>query len=190
MTATPATRPASFEAMVALRARMGTPEEMKKGLEHGLAFRPRPSDVIISPFGKCGTTWLQQVFHGLRTRGDMDFDDISRVVPWIETAHDLGLDLDAPQRGAPRGYKSHLPYDLVPKGARYIVSIRNPKDALVSVVPVHGGLVVRARQHPDRDDRARSVHAPRGAPRLLVSPRVVVAASPRRRRACCCATSR
>jgi hypothetical protein len=62
----------------------------------------------------------------------MDFDDISRVVPWIETSSDLGLDLEAPQRGEPRGYKSHLPYNLVPKGARYIVSIRDPKDALVS----------------------------------------------------------
>ncbi|HEY6598419.1 MAG TPA: sulfotransferase domain-containing protein [Pseudomonadales bacterium] len=132
MNETAATRPASLEAMMALRARMTTPEQMKKGLEYGLAFVPRPTDVIIAPYGKCGTTWLQQIFHGLRTRGDMDFDDISRVVPWIETAYDLGLDLEAPQRGTPRGYKSHLAYDLVPKGARYIVSIRNPKDALVS----------------------------------------------------------
>jgi len=101
-------------------------------VQQGLAFRPRPSDVVITPFGKCGTTWLQQIFHGLRTRGDMDFDDISRVVPWIETAVDLGLDLDAPQRAEPRGFKSHLPYDLVPKGARYIVAVRDPKDAFVS----------------------------------------------------------
>ncbi len=107
---------------------MSSPE----GIAKGLAFRPRPGDVIITPYGKCGTTWIQQVFHGLRTRGDMDFDDISRVVPWIETAHELGLDLEAPQRGEPRGYKSHLSYDVVPKGARYIVSIRDPKDALVS----------------------------------------------------------
>ncbi len=121
-------RPASFQAFVALRTRITDAQ----GIAKALAFRPRATDVIISPFGKCGTTWLQQVFHGLRTRGDMDFDDISRVVPWIETANDLGLDLDAPQRGEPRGYKSHLPYDLVPKGARYIVSIRDPKDALVS----------------------------------------------------------
>lgn len=122
------TRPVGFDAFVARIAHLGSAE----GLTHGLAFRPQPTDVIISPFGKCGTTWLQQVFHGLRTRGDMDFDDISRVVPWIETAYDLGLDLDAPQRARPRGYKSHLPYDLIPKGARYIVSIRDSKDALVS----------------------------------------------------------
>jgi hypothetical protein len=122
------TRPKTFAEVGALSARMSSPE----GIAKGLAFRPEPTDVIITPYGKCGTTWIQQVFHGLRTRGDMDFDDISRVVPWIETAHELGLDLDAPQRGQPRGYKSHLSYDVVPKGARYIVSIRDPKDALVS----------------------------------------------------------
>ena len=122
------TRPATFEAYIERMSGFGT----KAGFVAGLAFSPRPTDVIIAPYGKSGTTWLQQVFHGLRTRGDMDFDDISRVVPWIETAHDLGLDLEAPQRGEPRGFKSHLPYHLVPKGARYIVSIRDPKDALVS----------------------------------------------------------
>jgi hypothetical protein len=89
--------------------------------------------VIISPFGKSGTTWLQQAFHTLRTRGDMDFDDISRVVPWIETAGALGIDLNATQRAEPRGFKSHLSYDMVPKGARYVVSLRDPKDVVVSM---------------------------------------------------------
>jgi hypothetical protein len=122
------TRPAGFEAYVERMAGFGT----KEGFAAGLKFVPRPTDVIITPYGKSGTTWLQQIFHGLRTRGDMDFDDISHVIPWIETAYDLGIDLDAPQRGEPRGFKSHLPHNLVPKGARYIVSIRDPKDALVS----------------------------------------------------------
>jgi hypothetical protein len=96
------------------------------------SWRPRPTDVVIAPYGKCGTTWLQQIFHTLRTRGDMDFDDISRVVPWIESATVLGIDLNAPQRAEPRGFKSHLPYDAVPRGAKAIVSLRDPKDALVS----------------------------------------------------------
>jgi hypothetical protein len=97
------------------------------------SFHPRPSDIVISPFSKCGTTWLQQTFHTLRTRGDMDFDDISRVVPWIETSGALGLDLDAPQRAEPRGFKSHLSYYDMPKGAKYVVSLRDPKDAMVSL---------------------------------------------------------
>jgi len=105
----------------------------EEGAARGLAFRPRPDDVIITPFAKSGTTWLQQIVHTLRTGGDEDFDDISAVVPWIETAHDLGIDLEAPQRAEPRVFKSHLPADRVPGGARYIVSVRNPGDALVSM---------------------------------------------------------
>ncbi len=97
------------------------------------AYSPRATDIIISPFGKCGTTWLQQTFHTLRTRGDMAFDDISRVVPWIETARALSLDINAAQRAEPRGFKSHVPYDAMPKGAKYVVSLRNPKDQLVSM---------------------------------------------------------
>jgi hypothetical protein len=98
----------------------------------GEPYEPRPSDVIITPFAKCGTTWLQQIFHTLRTRGDTDYDDISRVVPWIETAPRLGFDINAEQTAEPRGFKSHLGWDQIPKGARYIVSIRDPRDAVVS----------------------------------------------------------
>lgn len=96
------------------------------------SYEPRPTDVIISPAGKCGTTLLQQTFHTLRTRGDMDFDDISRVVPWIETAKKLEIDINAEQVAEPRGFKSHLSWDHVPKGARYVVSLRDPKDAFES----------------------------------------------------------
>ena len=105
----------------------------RDGLQRGLAFRPGPTDVLISPYAKSGTTWLQQIVHGLRTNGDMDFDDISRVVPWIETSPDLGLDLDAEQGARPRAYKSHLAADAIPAGGRYLVSLRDPKDALVSL---------------------------------------------------------
>ena len=98
-----------------------------------IEFKPRSTDVIITPYSKSGTTWLQQIFHTLRTRGDMDFDDISRVVPWIEVSPGLGINLDAEQRANPRGFKSHLPYDKIPKGARYINSVRDPKDAAYSL---------------------------------------------------------
>ena len=97
------------------------------------SYRPLPDDVVISPFGKCGTTWLQQTFHTLRTRGDMDFEDISEVTPWIEVAGACGQNLADPQRAAPRGFKSHLPWDAMPKGAKYVVSFRDPRDALVSL---------------------------------------------------------
>ena len=127
--ATPTARATTIAEFHALMSRMLPQEDVMRGL----AFQPRPSDVIIAPFGKCGTTWLQQIFHTLRTRGDTDYDDISAVVPWIETAAALGQDLAAEQKANPRGFKSHLGWDRVPKGGRYIVSLRDPKDALVSM---------------------------------------------------------
>lgn len=108
-------------------------EMMAEAREAASPFAPRPTDIIISPFGKCGTTMLQQMFHTLRTRGDTDFNDISRVVPWIEMSPLLRIDLNAPQRAEPRGFKSHLSYAKVPKGARYVVSLRDPRDAFVSM---------------------------------------------------------
>lgn len=127
---TPFTRRArNMKELAELQARAFNPERLRASI---ISCRPHSDDVIISPYAKCGTTWLQQNFHTLRTRGDLDFDDISRVVPWIETAKMLDIDLDAPQKAQPRGFKSHLAYDVVPKGGRYIVSFRDPRDAVLS----------------------------------------------------------
>lgn len=104
-----------------------------------LAFRPGPTDVLIATFPKCGTTWLQQIVHGLRTRGSMDFDEITLAVPWLELAGDLGLDPDAPQAAEPRAFKSHLSWDEIPKGGRYISMVRDPGDVLVSLYHFHEG---------------------------------------------------
>lgn len=98
----------------------------------GKEFRPRPDDVIVATYAKAGTTWMQQIVHGLRTRGDMDFDEISAAVPWIEMAHDLDMDLEAEQAGQPRAFKTHFSWHDVPKGARYIFVFRDPKDSAVS----------------------------------------------------------
>lgn len=95
-------------------------------------FEPRPTDVIISPFAKCGTTWLQQIVHSLRTGGDMNFNDIYEVVPFIDIAPEMGIDLNGEQRANPRVFKSHRSWGDVPKGCRYIVSFRDPEDAVVS----------------------------------------------------------
>lgn len=122
-------RPDSVEGIRAVFDRMLTAD----GVAAGLAFEPRPDDVVISSFAKCGTTWLQQIVHSLRSNGHMEFDEISQVVPWIEPAADLGIDLDAEQTGHPRAFKSHLAWDPVPKGGRFIVSVRDPLDAALSV---------------------------------------------------------
>jgi hypothetical protein len=101
----------------------------------GLALMQMPlrsSDVVVATFPKSGTTWTQQICHGLRSRGDMDFEEITFETPWIERGHLFGIDASAPQRFAPRVFKTHLEYTNLSRGARYIHVIRDPKDVLVS----------------------------------------------------------
>jgi hypothetical protein len=126
------TQPARATSVETLNAKFAAmfSEEIR---QQGLALKLRPSDVVITPFGKSGTTWTQQIVHCLRTAGDMDFDDISRVVPWIETSAALGINLDAEQIASPRAFKSHLGWGEIPPGGRYIMAIRDPKDALYSL---------------------------------------------------------
>ncbi len=102
------------------------------GLAYARAFRPRADDVVIATYPKAGTTWMQQIVHGLRTGGDMDFEEISAVVPWIELAHDMGIDLEAPQKAAPRAFKTHWNGTRMPRDGRYVVVIRDPRDTMVS----------------------------------------------------------
>ena len=122
------TRPTSIQEMHERMKHFATPE----GWQRDLDYKPDPTDVFIVTPPKCGTTWMQQIVHGLRTRGSMDFDEISRVVPWINMAHDVGIDLYAPQVAHPRAFKTHSTLDEAPKGGKYIIVVRDPSDALLS----------------------------------------------------------
>ncbi len=125
------TRPATLQEFF-VRREQTIGAIQAESVKQAMAFQPQSDDVFITPYGKCGTTWLQQIVQSLRTRGDMNFDDITEVMPWIEKVYQIGIDLDIPQPGTFRAFKSHMGWDSIPKGARYIVSFRNPKDALVS----------------------------------------------------------
>ena len=62
----------------------------------------RPSDVIIVGEKRCGTTWTQQILHQLRTGGDMSFDKIYHVVPWIESPFEDRDEIDENHVAEPR----------------------------------------------------------------------------------------
>ena len=110
----------------------------------------RPTDVVITPFAKSGTTWMQQIVHTLRTRGDMDFDDISRMIPFIDANHLVELDLNAEQRANPRAFKTHLTWELCPQGGRYINVVRDPVAAAMSMFNfAEGSIVERGVFTPD-----------------------------------------
>jgi len=121
-------RPTTVQDMQERFKNFATPE----GWQHGLDYKSDPTDVFIVTPPKCGTTWMQQIVHGLRTRGSMDFDEITRVVPWINMAYDTGIDIYAPQVAHPRAFKTHSALDEVPKGGKYIIVVRDPCDALLS----------------------------------------------------------
>lgn len=105
----------------------------EESFRRGIAFKPRPSDIFVATYAKAGTTWMQQIVHGLRTNGSMDFGEITEVVPWIEVAHGLDIDPEAEQAANPRAFKTHLSWDDVPKGGRYIAIFRDPKAIGVSL---------------------------------------------------------
>ena len=62
----------------------------------------------------------------------MSFDEICDVVPFIEQAYDVGIDLTAEHNYRPRFYKSHTLYSDCPKGAKYIIVNREPCAAFSS----------------------------------------------------------
>ena len=47
--------------------------ETEEGRLKGFRFAPRKTDVFIVASPKAGTTWMQQITHQLRTKGDMEF---------------------------------------------------------------------------------------------------------------------
>lgn len=62
----------------------------------------------------------------------MAFEEISQVVPWLESAVDMGIDPWAEQAFEPRLFKAHLEWHRIPKGGRYITAFRAPDAVLVS----------------------------------------------------------
>ena len=100
-----------------------------------------------------GTTWTQEIVWQIINDGKIDYRPLHVRMPWVD-----GMPYAQPENPylvtsagmiekmfecfpSPRVFKSHLPYDLVPKGcgqaakpqARYIYVIRNPKDVAVSL---------------------------------------------------------
>ena len=88
-------------------------------------YKPKPGDMFIATHSKAGTTMMQQIVHQLRSKGDESFEEISVVVPWLEMAGDVGIDLDAEQTFRPHAFKTHFDWPNVPKTYDENVSLDN-----------------------------------------------------------------
>ena len=118
----------ALDLMSTRNSRMHSAESVRVGR----SFTPRRDDVFVVTYPKCGTTWVTQIVHALRTNASMDFGEITEVVPWDILAHDCRQDLDADQVASPRVFKSHEAWRDVAKGGRYVYVARNPLDAFFS----------------------------------------------------------
>lgn len=110
----------------------------------GMATRWRDDDIVISVPGKSGTTWTMNIVHQLRTGGDDKFLDLYEEVPWLEffetpyiTPQDLYDRWDALPYWFPRAFKTHAAPPKTPfdPRVRYVVVVRDPRDALASFLP-------------------------------------------------------
>jgi Sulfotransferase domain len=95
-----------------------------------LDFELRPDDLFIVTYPRSGTTLLQMILYQALTDGSMDLEHISRFSPWFERCCSNGIDMES--FPSPRIFKSHLPYRVIPKGARYVYVTRNGMDVAAS----------------------------------------------------------
>ncbi len=102
-------------------------------------YQPTERDVFVCTYSKSGTNWAMQIAYQIAQRGDGAFEHIHDVVPWPEAPMPsiVGLDDATAARSAPTGMrviKTHLESNYVPYSprAKYIVVVRDPKEAFVS----------------------------------------------------------
>lgn len=97
-----------------------------------ITYEPRPGDLFIVTYPKCGTSWMQQIVYNILTDGNIPEDKTDAVLrlPFLEiqganaAIHSL----------KPGAFKTHLPFWLNPYSpdAKYIYVARNPYDCCVS----------------------------------------------------------
>ncbi|KAK3001407.1 hypothetical protein RJ639_022093 [Escallonia herrerae] len=109
-------------------------------------FKPRPSDIFLATFPKCGTTWLKALVFATMNRFSYDFSNHPLLttsphgcIPFVEVHiykdHPVtNFELLAP----PRLFATHLAYHMFPEkvirsGCKFVYLCREPKDALISM---------------------------------------------------------
>lgn len=94
----------------------------------------RPTDVFISSYPRSGTTLTQWILYLLTHEEQPDPTHLTKVSPWFERSLATGevTAADLERFPSPRVFKSHLPREWLPDGARYIYVERDGLDVLVS----------------------------------------------------------
>lgn len=101
--------------------------------QYKMMFGERDDDIYIITYPKSGTTMTQMILYQLTTQGEIDFNHIYDVSPWIRNA---SFKNQPPQNlPSPRIIKSHDLYKDFTKGTkgRFIYVYRNGMDTAISL---------------------------------------------------------
>ena len=99
-------------------------------------YRPRPDDIVVATYPKCGTTWTQRIVDMLIHQSTAA-RPIMETYPWLDATFFAPVEDDlATLEGQThrRAIKSHLPFDSLPIYAevKYIHVARDGRDACFS----------------------------------------------------------
>jgi aryl sulfotransferase len=100
-------------------------------------YRPRPDDIIIATYPKCGTTWTQQIV-SLLVFQTPEPKPVMQISAWIDRRFGEPIEAVLTQIEAQehrRFLKSHLPLDCLPfyDKVKYIHVARDGRDACMSL---------------------------------------------------------
>ncbi len=123
------------------RAVEGADQSLRYEVLRRFVYAPRPDDVFVVSYPKSGTTLMQMILLQLTTDGDLSrFPHLDAFSPWFE--YDLDLDSGPFQESlaSPRVFKSHMAYEWLPRGPRFIYLVRDLPDVALSAYH-HFGLM-------------------------------------------------
>lgn len=97
-----------------------------------LSYEPRPGDIFVATYPKCGTTWAQYIAYGIFYEGvpPTGLQQFLAASPFLEL---FGTDA-VETMSRPGTIKTHLPFEekRFSSRAKYIYVARNPYDVCVS----------------------------------------------------------
>ena len=100
-------------------------------------FEPRPDDIIICTYSKCGTTWMQRIVDLLIFQTP-EPRPVVLTAPWLDATLFVPIEQDLATLAAQthrRFVKTHMPFDSVPlfEGVKYIHVARDGRDSCMSM---------------------------------------------------------